>query len=385
MIESGKDCFGCGVCAAVCPKRIIEIKCNVDGFLMPKVIDEDKCIDCSLCDKACSYEDTALAISRDVVAAYSYQANDEEAIRTSTSGGFANDFARMMLAKGYKICGCRYNYNTNVAEHTVIDNINDLEQLKGSKYIQSDSQKAFSEILDAKNRDDKYVVFGSPCQIDSLRRAISMRKQEDRFVLVDFFCHGVPTYNLWKAYLRYNAERNGIEKVEKLSFRDKMNGWHNFTFMLQNGDKKLYSALSQKDLFHSFFLNNICLGVACYERCKFKATNSSADIRMGDLWGSKYIGNETGVSGLLVFLQKANGLVKQMQNIGNLRSEAIDDVTESQFKNRLQMPAIRGRVINDLRGDIPLDKLYSRYIIPINRKRFVHRVINGLKRRIFNR
>ena len=59
---------------------------------------------------------------------------------------------------------------------------------------------------------------------------------------------------------------------------------------LVNREKKsfLNTRLSQGDMFYRLFLSDACLGKACYEKCKFKYENSSADIRIGDLWGTTY-------------------------------------------------------------------------------------------------
>ena len=35
------DCYGCGVCATVCAKKIIEITLNKDVFYEPKITDLD--------------------------------------------------------------------------------------------------------------------------------------------------------------------------------------------------------------------------------------------------------------------------------------------------------------------------------------------------------
>ena len=40
------DCYGCGVCAAACPRRIISMRLNGDGFYEPHIADESRCTGC---------------------------------------------------------------------------------------------------------------------------------------------------------------------------------------------------------------------------------------------------------------------------------------------------------------------------------------------------
>lgn len=53
----------------------------------------------------------------------------------------------------------------------------------GSKYIQSYTVDGFKAI----DRKQKYLVTGTPCQIDSFRRYIRKFKKEENFILMDFF------------------------------------------------------------------------------------------------------------------------------------------------------------------------------------------------------
>ena len=65
--------------------------------------------------------------------------------------------------------------------------------------------------------------------------------------------------------------------------------WHDSYNLLVKGEKGYYnSRLSQGDVFYRLFLSDTCFGKACYEKCKFKYDRSSADIRIGDLWGRMY-------------------------------------------------------------------------------------------------
>lgn len=54
-ISSIKDCYGCGVCATVCFRDIIEISLNSEGFYEPHIREIAKCTNCGLCLDVCSY------------------------------------------------------------------------------------------------------------------------------------------------------------------------------------------------------------------------------------------------------------------------------------------------------------------------------------------
>ena len=57
----------------------------------------------------------------------------------------------------------------------------------------------------------------------------------------------------------------------------------------------------------------MCLGSACYKQCKYKLDNSAADLRVGDLWGSRYQDNEQGVSALIPFTERGQNIVEILQ------------------------------------------------------------------------
>ena len=49
-------CKGCGLCVAVCPKKIIELDIhtlNSKGYHPAMMTDQEKCIACAVCAKMC--------------------------------------------------------------------------------------------------------------------------------------------------------------------------------------------------------------------------------------------------------------------------------------------------------------------------------------------
>ena len=125
--------------------------------------------------------------------------------------------------------------------------------------------------------------------------------------------------------------------IKQVSWRNKFTGWHDSWAMSIEGEKqKFISKLSQGDIFYQIFLSDSCLGDACYQKCKFKYNKSSADIRIGDLWGQTYSKNEEGVSGVIILTQKGEDIIKSCNC--ELEKSSLEIVSEIQMKQSPQRP-----------------------------------------------
>lgn len=358
------DCYGCGLCAVSCARQIIEIKLNEEGFYMPVINDQDKCTDCGLCIQVCAFLHDGYSFPNKVRGSYAVWSTDEKVRKKCSSGGIAFELGRSLLETGYQVCSVKYNAETNRAEHYIASTVEELIPSIGSKYIQSYTVNGFKSI----DRKKKYLVTGSPCQIDSFRRYISKFRCEDNFVLMDFFCHGVPSMLLWKKYTSEVEKITG--KITYASWRNKFTGWHDSWAMSMDGEKTgekvnwhdsynvlirgkkgfYNSRFSQGDCFYKLFLSDVCLGKSCYEKCKYKQNHSSADIRIGDLWGMKFRTDEKGVSGVLTFTEKGE---KLLHDIPLLHIEACDIkyVVEGQMKDAPALPSARSQVLDMLKDN----------------------------------
>lgn len=359
------DCYGCGVCAASCGKKIISIDLNHDGFYEPRIIDEAKCTHCGICVDVCAFSHTELANNEArPVKSWAAWSNDERFRRKCSSGGVGFEIGKQLIEQGYKAVGCRYDIKEQRAEHYIATSVEEFIASIGSKYIQSYTADAFSQI---QKRGEKYLVTGTPCQIDSFRRMIRKFKCEDNFILLDFFCHCVPSMHVWKAYIKMLEPKIG--KVTNVSWRNKFEygrpdallmgidgektlkpiDWHDSYNILIRGEKNsIQSRMSQGNLFYKLFLGDIALGPQCEKKCKYKYDHSSADIRIGDLWGPTYKEDQKGVSALVAFTEKGCELVVGLNNV-TLVEHPFDTVAEGQMKKNATSKVFKSIVISMLR------------------------------------
>lgn len=363
-----KDCYGCGVCAISCPKHIIEIQLNDDGFYEPHLTNHDLCIDCGICRDVCSFLHDTPAVISTPQKSYAAWSKETAIRRKCSSGGIGYEIGRALISEGYKVCGVRYNVEKGRAEHYIASTVEDLIQSIGSKYIQSYTVDGFRAI----DRKEKYLVTGTPCQIDSFRRYIRKFNAEDNFILMDFFCHAVPSKLMWDKYINNIEKITG--KITYASWRNKFTGWHDSWAMSIDGEltgkpidwhdsynilvsgKKGYwnSRLSQGDIFYRLFLGDYCSNPACSKNCKFKYDKSSADIRIGDLWGRTYADDEKGVSAAIAFTEKGERVISKTNC--ELKEHPFETVAEGQMKKNIR-PAYTSWIVRMMlrsrRRDIP--------------------------------
>lgn len=231
-ISNIRNCFGCGVCTKPCPKNIVSMRLNKDGFYESYVTDESLCIKCGLCRDVCAFIHDGLTVQNKPLVSYAAWSNDKRVQRKCSSGGIGFEIAKLLLTRGFKVIGVRYNVDKGRAEHYIASNLEELMQSIGSKYIQSYTPDALRSI----DRKSKYLFTGTPCQVDSFRRYIKrMKLNEDNFVLMDFFCHGTPSMLAWKKYIEICEKKVG--KITYASWRNKTSGWHDSWCMGIDGDE----------------------------------------------------------------------------------------------------------------------------------------------------
>ena len=355
-----RPCTGCGVCASVCGKNAITIQLNNEGYYKP-VVDEDKCVECNLCKKSCYKYDENLIQSDKHEECYAAVNKDVKQLRASSSGGISRVLMEECIAKGYKIMGCAYDTNKNIAVSIVASAIDELDQFYGSKYFQSLTTEGFDTVLKDKT-DQKYAIFGTPCQIYGFSQTNKYKCHPDKYLLVDIFCHGCPSMMLWKSYLAYTMDITGCETYDKVTFRSKTHAWHEFCFAFFFNSKQ-YSSKKSKDPFYDIFFGMDMMNDACYN-CNSRSTMAYGDIRLGDYWGEKYDTDTKGVSAVVLKSSKGVDFFNAIKGKLNIEKATLDNILigQSYGKPHTYNENRRAFLLQNISEHSDLQQVYKAYM-----------------------
>lgn len=273
-IEFQKKCTGCGACKSVCPTNAIDMKMSEEGFLVP-IISAENCVNCEKCIKVCPI---GKSYDNEVEPELFAFSAEEKILTESSSGGIFTILAEKCIKDGGVVFGAAFNDLFEVT-HIGINRKEDLERLRFSKYVQSDTLNTYKEALKLLQEGKTVLYSGTPCQIAGLYGVLD--KEYEKLFTVELICHGVPAPGIFKSYLE---NEYGIENIKNVEMR-KRDGWGS-CFNIKFKDGKLLEGSPSFDVFQSSFLKNVFLRNSCYE-CQFAKLPRVADLTIGDFWWAK--------------------------------------------------------------------------------------------------
>ncbi len=321
IITQLKSCAGCSACANICPVNAITMTENQDGYYIPS-IDETKCVHCGQCDSVCP-ELNAPKLKKRKPEVYACQASDE--IRAvSSSGGVFTLLAEQILSTGGYVVGAAFAKDWTV-HHTVIDDINDLDKLRRSKYVQSYIKEDLYKQLKQLLNEGKEVLFsGCPCQIAGFKNYLG--KDYKNLLLVDLLCaHSASP----KAYRKFLESAVPNQEIKDINFRSKIRGWSSTTTLVT--DKQPIETITHD--FMRAFIPHLLMNKSCMN-CKYNSTSRLGDITIGDYWGIgsrfPHLDDRKGTS--CVFVNTKTGQVifnKIKSNFKTVEEKSVKDALKS--------------------------------------------------------
>lgn len=278
--DFNSNCYGCRNCEIICPQKAIKIRENDEGFLIPSV-DINLCVKCGLCEKKCPYLNFK-KMNTEIKEKkwYSCYLRDLNDRINSTSGGVFPVLAEYFIKNNGYVCGCIWNDEMKPV-HILSNKIEDVNKMRGSKYLQSNLEDVFSKIK--KVIDTNIVLFtGTPCQIAAVKLYIGEHKN---LYTCGLICEGAGSVKVWKKYKNY-LECKYNAKLIKASFRNKEIGWDSPITAYEFDNGKTIKTLSYEfDWYVKGFLQALYYRNSC-NTCQYKGNGHNSDILIGDLWGA---------------------------------------------------------------------------------------------------
>ncbi len=309
-------CCGCSACASICPNQAITLEPDKEGYLKPN-IHPQTCTHCGLCRSVCPVIHPPQDNEADA-SCYALMADDEIRLESSSGGAFSL-LASEILTQGGAVCGVILNDDFQVL-HTIIDKLEDLPPMRGSKYVQSHMGDTFSHVKQLLNAEKTVLFTGTPCQVAGLKNYLG--KPMERLYTVDLVCHGAPSASVFSKYL---SDYYGIENLEKFVFRNKKFGYNSFHQIASMKDGSEKVGFIKYDAFEKIMHSGVSLHDIC-KYCFFAPTPRQGDLSIGDFWGiAKYdpaLQDNKGTSVVLVnnhkgkkLLEKIAGRTKLLQTV----------------------------------------------------------------------
>lgn len=317
---SQEQCTGCGACYNVCPTQAISMKEDTEGFLFPQ-IDTTLCVNCGKCLKTCpsnmpQYTNNAQPNCYAVMA--------DDAVRTvSSSGGVFTLLAEWILECGGVVCGAAFTPDQYAVEHIIVTNRDELQLLRGSKYVQSDTNQIYRKVKEYLEQGKKVLFTGTPCQVAAVHQFIGQLNKN--LYTLDLVCHGVPSPMVYKAFIQEQERKLGSKAV-RVSFRDKdIVKWNAYTTAITFADGQKYQKKRNECAYMKSFLKLMTLRKSC-GHCPFATLPRQGDMTIADFWDihrfNEKLDDQKGTSMVLTNNAKGREMLEVLKKYATVCVEA---------------------------------------------------------------
>ena len=382
-IKEKNKCCGCKACGNICPKKCIKFTEDIEGFSYPEV-DEVLCINCHLCENVCPSLIQKTKRERKPLS-YCAKIKDKEILDKSSSGGLFSTFANKILQDKGVVYGVAMMEDLKSAHTIRVEHKKDLTLLRGSKYIQSDTENIYIQVRRDLINGKKVLFSGVPCQMNALK--MFLNKEYENLFCIEVVCHGTPSPALWKKYINY-LENKYNAKVESVDFRNKKYKWKKFGII--ENDKIVSQYLDQHtDPYMVMFLRDYCLRPSCYD-CNAKKMESYADVTLADFWGIENVipemSDDTGASLVLIQTEKGKNLLLSIDEKINLKEVSYEKsiIYNPSYYKSVNKPQVRENFFEDMNKK-DFTQLQTKYCNVINDRKFKSIIKRSVLYKLYNK
>ena len=322
LYKKKSECCGCEMCAQVCPKHIIQMKEDNEGFLYPIAFNPKECIDCNRCLRVCPLKNSYSGPT--AKENYGGSSLDKDEVKLSSSGALASLISQQFIKDGGFVYGVEYLPDFTGAHYKRCTNLDDLNSLKGSKYCQSIKTDVHAQ-LRKDLKEHKVLFIGLPCDVHAIKLCFPNRSNLFTMALI---CHGPTSPTVQKDFVKILKETYQND-VTSFTVRGKITGWKPYYILADFTNDSRYKTTFSDSIYGIAF--SILKRPSC-GNCKFKLHNSSSnidsDLILGDFHGIKKsspVYNTWGNSQISILSEKGSSLLNKIREYTSLTPISLYD------------------------------------------------------------
>ena len=290
---------------------------------------------------------------------YAGRTRDKCILQKSSSGGAFTAISDLFIRNEDAVVCAVYDYEGKKTEFELITTVQERDEARGSKYMQSKPGEVFREAYWwlMEKPDKKLLFVGMGCQADGFRRFAEMKNIRERVWIVDIICHGSPSPKLWREYAESVEKKQG-GKITYLTFKDKRNGWKSPTAVVKIRDKEIPIG----DYVRVFY-NCCALRPSCHE-CPYATIDRKTDITIGDFWHIEDMipdfYDEMGNSLFLIHTDRGEQLFDKIKENLDYRLSDTKQCRQKNLETPTQVSEYRQEFWNDYRRE-GIDFIMKKY------------------------
>lgn len=328
IVDNGL-CSACGICAAVCPKKSIQL--IRDGIELVPEIDDKSCVACGLCLNVCSVSQIGNCISQTSIEKYlvgeykellCVQARNKKILEKTTSGGFITQVVQELIkSKTYSsafLVKGKATTEVLCAEH--ITNPDEVVECARSKYLTISQEKSVSYIME--HPSEKVILVGCGCAIQTILNIISKCKlKRENYLLIGLFCDKTMNYGVIDYFMQHPAAHK--KELSDVLFRTKSAGGWPGNLRLEFADGTYVDLpIEERGKIKDYFMPERCL--YCTDKL-----NKQCDISVGDNY-IKTNADPEGVSSVIIRTEIGVAVWEKVRHLFDYHKDKEEDLIESQ-------------------------------------------------------
>ncbi|MDD4590209.1 MAG: Coenzyme F420 hydrogenase/dehydrogenase, beta subunit C-terminal domain [Parabacteroides sp.] len=283
----------------------------------------------------------------------------------STSGGAFTAIAEFVISEGGVVFGANLEDDV-VVRHIAVENVQDLEKFRNSKYVQSEIGDTFLQAKKYLTEGRKVCFSGTPCQINGLKKFL--KKDYPNLLTVDFACKAIPSPLIFKKYIEFRSKKSG--DIKRVVFRDKKRGFSFCTlacykdWQQQKKGKSLYRRGSESDEWLRLFLRGYSTRLSCTS-CNYQDCPRVSDISLGDIWDTTKItpkmNDNKGTTTVAIWTEKGKVCLDSIREKIRFYYYPFETSTWVKPRKNIKIPNYNRAQFYEDAKKLPVEKFFAKY------------------------